>query len=70
MGINIPQDLAITGFGNFEVATVSSPSITTVNVHANQIGRKVANVLQDIFAGQIDAQWIDVGSTLVRGETV
>ena len=70
MGISVPQDIAITGFGNFEVATVSSPRITTVNVHANQIGRKVAEVMQDIFGGQTQAQWIEVGSTLVRGETV
>ena len=70
LGVNVPQDIAITGFGCFEVATVSSPRIETVDVHANQIGRKVAAVLQDIFTGQIDGQWIDVGSTLVRGETV
>ncbi len=70
MGINVPQDIAVTGFGNFDVAMVSSPRITTVNVHANQIGEKVAGVLRDIFDGRTDAQWIDVGSTLVRGETV
>ena len=70
LGISVPQDIAITGFGNFDVATVSSPRITTVNVHANEIGRKVAGVLADIFSGQSDAQRIDVGSTLVRGETV
>ncbi|MEP5761802.1 MAG: LacI family DNA-binding transcriptional regulator [Litoreibacter sp.] len=70
LGIDVPQDIAITGFGDFEVATVSSPRITTVNVHANQIGGTVAGVLRDIFGGQVDSQWIDVGSTLVQGETV
>ena len=68
-GIDVPNDLAITGFGNFDLAIVSSPRITTVNVHANKIGRQIAGVLQDIFEGQTRPQWIDVGSELVKGET-
>ncbi|MEJ8474083.1 LacI family DNA-binding transcriptional regulator [Roseibium algae] len=69
LGIKIPDDVAITGFGHFEIAAVSSPRLTTAGVHANKIGRKVAGVLQDIFAGETSAQWIDVGSELVLGET-
>lgn len=69
LGIDVPADIAITGFGNFDVAAVSCPRITTVNVHANLIGRNVAAVLQNIFDGQSDSQWIDVGSELVKGET-
>jgi LacI family gluconate utilization system Gnt-I transcriptional repressor len=69
LGIDVPNDLAVTGFGNFDLAMVSSPRITTVNVHANQIGRQIADVLKDIFNGQTKAQWIDVGSELVKGET-
>lgn len=69
LGIDVPGDIAITGFGDFEVAMVSCPRITTVGVHANKIGQKVADVLRDIFAGQVQAQWEDVGSQLVIGET-
>jgi len=69
LGFDVPGDIAVTGFGNFEVAMVSSPRITTVGVRANEIGQKVAHVLRDIFAGQLQPQWIDVGSELVVGET-
>jgi len=69
MGLSVPRDLAVTGFGNFDVATVSFPQITTVGVHANQIGGHVAQVLQDIFNGATDPQVIDVGSELLIGET-
>ncbi len=69
LGLTAPDDIAITGFGNFDVAMISSPQITTVGVHANDIGRKVAEVLRDIFANQTQPQWIDVGSKLVVGET-
>lgn len=69
LGLRVPDDIAITGFGNFEVAMVSCPRITTVDAHANMIGNKVAAVLRDIFEGNTDPQWIDVGSRLVVGET-
>lgn len=69
LGLRVPDDIAITGFGNFEVAMVSSPRITTVDAHAHMIGEQVAVVLSDIFDGETKAQWIDVGSRLVVGET-
>ena len=69
LGFDVPDDLAITGFGNFDVAMVSSPRITTISVHANKIGRIVSTVLQDIFAGQTEPKRIDVGFELVVGET-
>lgn len=69
VGINVPDDMAITGFGHFDVAAVSSPRITTVSVHATEIGRRAAGVLRDVFAGNTGPQWIDVGAELVLGET-
>ncbi|WP_299649437.1 LacI family DNA-binding transcriptional regulator [uncultured Tateyamaria sp.] len=70
IGLRVPDDLAITGFGHFEVAKVSNPRITTVNVQAEDIGRQVVSLLQGIFDGEVDAPVrVDVGSELVVGET-
>lgn len=69
LGLDVPGDIAITGFGNFDVAIVSHPQITTVNVHAGKIGLKVAQVLQRVFADTTPPQWIDLGSELLVGET-
>lgn len=69
LGLSVPDDIAITGFGNFDVALVSNPQITTVDVQANQIGRRVAEVLQRISDGKTAPEQIDVGSELVVGET-
>lgn len=69
LGVSVPDDIAITGFGNFDVAMVSSPKITTVNVNANDIGVKVAELLREIFESKADEAWIDVGSDLAVGET-
>lgn len=69
LGLAVPGDIAVTGFGNFEVSDVSSPRITTVGVHADAIGRKVADLLRDIFSVPKSPQWIDVGSELLVRET-
>ena len=70
MGLRVPDDLAVTGFGHFEVAKVANPRITTVNVQAEEIGRQVVALLRDIFEGSVDAPVrVDVGSELVMGET-
>lgn len=71
MDLSIPDDLAITGFGHFEVAQVANPRITTVHVNAEQIGQEVVRLLAGVFDGAVDQtpQIIDVGSNLVLGET-
>ncbi|MEM7472737.1 MAG: LacI family DNA-binding transcriptional regulator [Pseudomonadota bacterium] len=70
MGADVPGDIAVTGFGNFEVAQISNPRITTVNVQAEAIGRHVVDVLDQIFEDpQAPPVRIDVGTQLVAGET-
>ena len=69
LGIDVPERLAITGFGLFEVAVVSEPQITTVDVGARRIGEEVAGMLDSLFAGDSLADRVDVGSRLVLGGT-
>lgn len=70
MGLDVPGDLAITGFGHFEVARVSNPRITTVNVSAEEIGQQVVALLGEVFDGATETPVsVDVGCTLVHGET-
>lgn len=70
LGLNVPDDLAITGFGHFEVAKVSNPRITTVDVQAEDIGRQVVSLLRGIFQDEVETTVrVDVGSALVLGET-
>jgi LacI family gluconate utilization system Gnt-I transcriptional repressor len=70
MGLAVPDDLAVTGFGHFEVAKVANPRITTVSVRAEHIGLEVVSMLGSVFGKVVDAPTrIDVGCTLVPGET-
>ncbi len=69
LGLRVPDDLAITGFGNFEVAMVSDPRLTTIDVNANAIGKNVADLLRDQGVLHGASQVIDVKARLVTGET-
>ena len=69
LGLDVPGDIAVTGFGQFEIATVSEPRITTVDVGARRIGEEVASMLDAIFAGEKAPDTVDVGARLVVGGT-
>lgn len=45
LGYAVPQQLAIAGFGGFEVATASYPRLTTVDVDCVGIGRTAGELL-------------------------
>ena len=41
-GLDIPKDIAITGFDNTDTAEYISPSLTTAVVHTTEMGRRLA----------------------------
>lgn len=44
-GIKVPDNIALCGFGNYEIAGTCVPSLTTVDPFPYQIGEKVAQVI-------------------------
>lgn len=69
LGIDVPGQLAVTGFGHFDVASVSEPRITTVDVNARRIGEVTADYLIEIFEGSARPRSTEVGVKLVPGGT-
>ncbi len=64
-GMNVPQKLAITGFGDFELSKHLVPPLTTVAVPSDEIGRKAGELLLDAMRGETPSQTrIDVGFEL------
>lgn len=45
-GIAVPQDIAIAGFGDYELGAVSVPPLTTINPFPRSIGADVAAVIK------------------------
>lgn len=44
-GLRVPGDMAIAGFGDYDVAEYAVPSITTIDVGAQMIGEQVAGII-------------------------
>jgi len=45
LGLRIPEDLSIAGFGNQDIADLFQPSLTTVNVPTYEMGRAAVTLL-------------------------
>lgn len=51
-GWQVPQRIAIAGFGDFEISSCSYPAITTVGVNCYEIGRKTGELLLRAIEGE------------------
>ncbi|RIJ46485.1 hypothetical protein D1614_18935 [Maribellus luteus] len=43
--INVPNDIAVVGFSNTPASTIISPSLTTIDDHAFEMGQAAARLL-------------------------
>lgn len=53
-GLRVPEDVAIAGFGNYEIAACCHPRITSVDVECYEIGRRAATRLKAAIQGELD----------------
>jgi LacI family gluconate utilization system Gnt-I transcriptional repressor len=49
-GVRVPQDIAIAGFGAYEIAGISHPTITTIDPHPRLIGTRTAELILDVLS--------------------
>jgi LacI family transcriptional regulator len=48
-GFRVPDDISVTGFDNTRLAEYSNPSLTTVDIHRDVLGRMAADALHELF---------------------
>lgn len=66
-GLNVPEDVAVVGFGDQNFAQQTDPSLTTVRVDREALGICAASALLDRFAGSDEIQIAsDIGFEIVR----
>ena len=54
-GIDVPGRIAIAGFGDYEIAAICVPALTTINPYPYEIGRRAAAIIVEALAGGITA---------------
>ena len=71
LGIAVPGQLAIVGFGDLEFAADLHPSLTTVRIDGMGIGRQAARFIVDRAEGRtVEQRVVDIGFSIVeRGTT-
>ena len=47
-GCRVPEDISVTGFDNTRLAEYSNPSITTVDIHRDMLGKMAADALHEL----------------------
>ena len=65
LGIAVPNDLAIAGFGDFEVSGVAVPAITTVAIDALAIGRLTGELIIEIRDANLRGTRLEPQTVLV-----
>lgn len=71
-GARVPDDVAVMGFDNWEAMTAGArPSLTSVDMNFEMLGRRAAQLLVDAIAGR-SAQGVETMPVrvVVRGSTV
>lgn len=51
-GVRVPEDIWIAGFGDYEIAEVSVPALTTINPFPREIGARTAALILEVLDGR------------------
>ena len=66
-GRTVPEDLAVVGFGDFEVAQHTAPPLTTIRVSGHEIGRQTAHLLLErLESGSPRRSQVEVSFELIE----
>lgn len=69
-GVKVPDDVAIVGFNDLEIASACFPSLSTVRVDTHRIGRLASELLLQRAHGTTPKQKsVDVGFKFIRRES-
>lgn len=70
IGLRIPKDLAVFGFGDQDFAAHTNPTLTTVRVNRDNLGRAAAKALLSRFQGDTQApKSVDIGFQVIRRQS-
>lgn len=53
-GLNVPKDVSVTGIGDFSGSASAYPSLTTVRMRPNKVGKTAASLLLERINGEHD----------------
>lgn len=70
LGLSVPDDVSITGFDDIELATVTTPALTTVHVPHRKMGMLAAKKLWSMVRGLDDGESVRLETDLRKRGTL
>ncbi|MEO0383169.1 MAG: LacI family DNA-binding transcriptional regulator [Pseudomonadota bacterium] len=64
-GVRVPEDIAIAGFGAYEIADICVPTITTIDPHSRRIGEQAAELILSALKSDRGPVCIEIETNLV-----
>jgi len=69
-GCRVPEDVSVTGFDKTRLAEYSNPTITTVDIHRETLGKIAADALHELSdSGTPNGSEYQIGAELVLGDS-
>jgi len=69
-GCRVPEDISVTGFDKTRLAEYSNPSLTTVDIHRDVLGRMAADALHELSRSEsAHGKEYQIGAELILGES-
>ena len=69
-GLNIPEDVSVTGFGGYWTSSVISPALTTIKFHYALAGETAGKVILDMIEEKEVEHATLIDYTFIEGESV
>jgi len=70
MGIGVPEQISLTGFDDIEIAQITTPELTTVQVPHREMGQRAARVLVGMLKGEIPGKSVKLETQIKMRETL
>lgn len=66
MGKRIPRDISVVGYDNIAISSVFSPTLTTIDQQASELGRRAAETLVAVFNGESPSNVVLAPQLVIR----
>ena len=70
IGLDIPNDIQVIGFTDGVLSKHSTPSLTTVSQHAQQMGEKAADLLINKLENKIETEEEEFQTIVIETELI
>ncbi len=68
--LSVPEDISLTGFGGYDLATLVTPPLTTIKFENEKTGHLAAETIIDLMEGRDVAELQVIGYQLIKSKSV